>query len=203
MLADPLYLTHYIEKAGSGTLDIIALCLKAELPEPDFRQDGGQFVVTLWRDWITDKVLDQIDLNERQKKAIVHIKLSGKITNREYQKLTSAMVRTAARDLDDLVQNNIIKKVGSTGRNAHYILQKKQVINRTQKSPKSLGDPKQDINRTNRTSEKKVGTGFAKSSKKSLRIATSNKPLKSSKTLKTNSAKKSPKRLHKKNGKKQ
>ena len=47
LIADPLYLAHYIEKAGSGTLDMIALCREAGLPEPDFRQDGGQFVMTL------------------------------------------------------------------------------------------------------------------------------------------------------------
>jgi hypothetical protein len=38
-----------IEEAGTGTLDMIALCKEAGLPPPDFRQDGGQFVQTLWR----------------------------------------------------------------------------------------------------------------------------------------------------------
>lgn len=49
LIAEPLFLAHYIEKAGTGTLDIISLCKDAGLPEPDFRQDGGQWVVTLWR----------------------------------------------------------------------------------------------------------------------------------------------------------
>ena len=49
LIADPLFLTRYIEKAGTGTLDMIALCKEASLPPPDFRQDGGQFVQTLWR----------------------------------------------------------------------------------------------------------------------------------------------------------
>ena len=69
ILAEPLFLTHYIEKAGTGTLDMIALCTKAELPEPDFKQVGSQFVVTLWRDWLTDKVLDSFHMNDRQKKS--------------------------------------------------------------------------------------------------------------------------------------
>ncbi|THJ19555.1 MAG: DUF4062 domain-containing protein, partial [Nitrospira sp. CG24E] len=50
LLAEPLFLARYIEKAGTGTLDMIALCREAGLPEPEFRQDGGQFVQTLWRD---------------------------------------------------------------------------------------------------------------------------------------------------------
>jgi ATP-dependent DNA helicase RecG len=49
LLADPLFLTRYIEKAGTGTLDRIALCQEAGLTPPAFRQDGGQFVQTLWR----------------------------------------------------------------------------------------------------------------------------------------------------------
>ena len=49
LVADPLFLAHYIEKAGTGTVDMITLCRDAGLREPDFRQDGGQWVVTLWR----------------------------------------------------------------------------------------------------------------------------------------------------------
>jgi predicted HTH transcriptional regulator len=49
LLADPLFLTRYIEKAGTGILDMIALCKDAGLSPPAFRQDGGQFVQTLWR----------------------------------------------------------------------------------------------------------------------------------------------------------
>lgn len=49
LLAEPLFLTGYIEKAGTGTLDMIGLCEQTGLPAPGFRQDGGQFVQTLWR----------------------------------------------------------------------------------------------------------------------------------------------------------
>lgn len=43
------FLARYIERAGTGTLDMIALCKEAGLLQPQFRQDGGQFVQTLWR----------------------------------------------------------------------------------------------------------------------------------------------------------
>jgi predicted HTH transcriptional regulator len=49
LIADPLFLTRYAEKAGSGILDMIALCQKAGLSSPQFRQEGGQFIQTLWR----------------------------------------------------------------------------------------------------------------------------------------------------------
>ena len=48
-IAEPLFLARYIEKAGTGTLDMMALCAQASLPPPEFRQDGGQFVQTLRR----------------------------------------------------------------------------------------------------------------------------------------------------------
>lgn len=48
-IAEPLFLARYIEKAGTGTLDMIHLCAQAGLPAAEFRQDGGQFIQTLWR----------------------------------------------------------------------------------------------------------------------------------------------------------
>jgi ATP-dependent DNA helicase RecG len=49
LLADPLYLNKYIEKAGSGTLDMADLCKDAGLEVPEFRIDAGCFVVTIRR----------------------------------------------------------------------------------------------------------------------------------------------------------
>ena len=49
LIAEPMFLATYAEKAGSGILDMMALCRQAGLREPVFRQDGGQFVQTLWR----------------------------------------------------------------------------------------------------------------------------------------------------------
>jgi ATP-dependent DNA helicase RecG len=144
MLADPLYLTHYIEKAGSGTLDMIALCTKAELPEPDFRQDGGQFVVTLWRDWLTDNVLASLNINDRQKKALRQMKISKRMNNTEYQNITGAIKKTASRDLDDLVKKKILVKSGTTGRGVIYELGKKRDIKGSKET--SLKRTKREIN---------------------------------------------------------
>ena len=48
LLAEPLYLTKYIERMGTGTGDIIKHCKKAGLPEPVFALTDG-FVVTIRR----------------------------------------------------------------------------------------------------------------------------------------------------------
>jgi len=49
LIAEPMFLATYAEKAGSGILDMIRLCRTAGVRAPEFRQDGGQFVQILWR----------------------------------------------------------------------------------------------------------------------------------------------------------
>ncbi len=49
LISEPLFWARYIERAGTGTLDMIALCRKADIPEPEFEQRGGQFVLTIRR----------------------------------------------------------------------------------------------------------------------------------------------------------
>ena len=48
LLAEPLYLTKYIERMGTGTRDMIKKCREAGLPEPQFALTDG-FVVTVRR----------------------------------------------------------------------------------------------------------------------------------------------------------
>jgi ATP-dependent DNA helicase RecG len=125
LIADPLYLAHYIEKAGSGTLDMIALCREAGLPEPDFRQDGGQFVMTLWRDWLTPSLMDSLGLDERERKLLALIKVNGRIANQMYQDAFDVSKATASRHLEALVDKGFIERVGTTGKGTYYSLRKK------------------------------------------------------------------------------
>ena len=48
-ICEALFLAHYIEKFGTGTLMMIRLCRSRGLPEPVFEQQGDEFVVTLRR----------------------------------------------------------------------------------------------------------------------------------------------------------
>jgi predicted HTH transcriptional regulator len=113
---------------GSGTQAMIALCRDANLPEPDFEQRHGFFVLTLWRDWLTDEVLTGFHLNERQLQAIAYLKSSGVITNADYQRIAGSSQRTATRDLNELVQKGLITPEGK-GRGARYRLLRKRAIN--------------------------------------------------------------------------
>lgn len=124
-ICEALFLARYIEKYGTGTLMMIRESLAHALPEPDFIQRGGEFTITIWRDWLTDEVLARYDLNERQLKAISYIKTHGKISNMEYQQLTHAIKKTASRDLNAMREKGLIEQKGSRGPGVHYVLVKK------------------------------------------------------------------------------
>jgi len=104
---------------------MVSRCRGAGLPEPDFEQRGGQFVVTIWREWLTDAMMAALDLHERQKKAIERVKISGRISNMDYQEVAGTTKKTASRDLDDLVIKGVLVKIGITGRGTHYVLARK------------------------------------------------------------------------------
>ena len=60
LLAECMYQTGYIERFGTGTLEMIRLSEEANLEEPDFNIDEG-FKVVLWRpSALTDQVTDQV-----------------------------------------------------------------------------------------------------------------------------------------------
>jgi predicted HTH transcriptional regulator len=125
LIAEPLFLARYIEKAGTGTLDMIARLREAGLPEPEFRQDGGTFAQALWRDWLTPAALATLGLGERQKKAIDFVRTHARIGNAEYQRLAGVTKATATRDLEALTKAGVLRRVGITGKGTYYTLDAK------------------------------------------------------------------------------
>ena len=58
VLANPVYLTGYIEQMGTGTTDIIDHCLDYGLRKPEFHQDDD-FRVVLWRPEVQERVQEE------------------------------------------------------------------------------------------------------------------------------------------------
>jgi predicted HTH transcriptional regulator len=48
LIAEPLYLTKYIERMGTGIPDMVERCRQFGLPSPEFKLTDG-FVTTIWR----------------------------------------------------------------------------------------------------------------------------------------------------------
>ncbi len=122
LIADVCFKGGYIDAWGRGTLKIIDACLEAELPEPLIIERDGGFLVELFKDRFSENQLKNLDLNERQIKAVLYVKENGKITNSEYQKLFDVARNTASNDLNNLVKQNILKSSGAKGAGAFYTL---------------------------------------------------------------------------------
>lgn len=82
--------------------------------------DGG-FSITLYKDNITPEKLTKLGLNDRQIKAVLFVKENGRITNKEYQILNSTGDRTALRDLENIIYQGVLKRVGDK-KGAYYEL---------------------------------------------------------------------------------
>ena len=54
LIAEPMFLKGYIEKAGTGTEDIISKCVNYGLGKPEFHQDSD-FKVVIWRKQVDQK----------------------------------------------------------------------------------------------------------------------------------------------------
>lgn len=139
LIAEPLFRVKYVEKAGTGTTDMIADCLEAGLPEPHFEQCGPHFVTTVWRDWLTDAVLEGQELNERQMKAVSYLKSAKSMTNAEYREITGTSRPTAVRDLAELVEKGVFRREGS-GRGTSYSIAAKRLKNDSNDSFMTQGD---------------------------------------------------------------
>ena len=132
LIARHFFWVKYCEEVGTGTNRMIKRCIGWGIPEPDFEQITGDFVLTVARSKLTDELLER--LNDRQKNLLEYLKEHNKITKQEYMKLTGISKTHAFRDINNLVENNIIKMEGS-GRSVHYIL-KESVPNGPKKDRK-------------------------------------------------------------------
>ena len=129
----------YMERVGSGIRLMLNETRGMGLPAPQFRE-MGEFVVTfrkapsslsqsrdvspeedkprqLMLDVLpaTSSSVDEIealDLDKREVRAMQYVQDHGSITNREYRQLTGVSASTANRDLESLVGQKILIRIG-------------------------------------------------------------------------------------------
>ena len=109
----------FIEQGGTGTNRIIKECLKHGLSEPLFEEVAGNLVVTCRKTKFTEEYLKQLNLNERQIKAIEYIKENKQITRKRYASLFNCSVRTAFDDIQAMVNKKVLKRKGK-GKYTYY-----------------------------------------------------------------------------------
>ena len=127
LLARQLFLIKHIERWGMGTNRIVEEMKQDNLPEPEFQNLSGGFEVVLtgpgkvFQEKIDKEKLHKLDINDRQKKALEYIKKNGSINRQEYCKINNIGDTYAKRELGELIQKKIIKRVGK-GKNTRYVL---------------------------------------------------------------------------------
>ncbi|NIA12377.1 MAG: AAA family ATPase [Nitrospiraceae bacterium] len=129
LIAQAFYFAGLIERWGTGTIRIIELCRGQGLPEPEFQNQQGGFLVAFAKDPYTPERLRSLGLSERQVKAVLYVKERGSISNTEYQKFNAVSKPTATRDLEMLVSKGVLEKVGQRGRGVHYRLMAQKGLN--------------------------------------------------------------------------
>jgi ATP-dependent DNA helicase RecG len=120
LIADVFFKAGLIEAWGRGTTMITDSLKKAELPEPEFREEFGGFSVYFYKDIYTEVNLLKMGLNERQIKAVMYIKERRKITNKEYRDITGLSDEGARIDLNELGKKGLFQIKGK-GRNTYYV----------------------------------------------------------------------------------
>ncbi|MDR3273181.1 MAG: hypothetical protein LBT29_06855 [Flavobacteriaceae bacterium] len=122
LIADVCFKGGLIDAWGRGTIRIIDTCKEAGLPDPELIERDGGFLVTLFKNNLTEEQLVKLGLNQRQIKAVEFVKEKGKITNKEYQAINATSERTASREISELVKFSILEQAGSFGAGSFYQL---------------------------------------------------------------------------------
>jgi ATP-dependent DNA helicase RecG len=112
-IANAFFRCGYVEAWGRGIEKMTEQCTAAGLPVPIITNKGSDFWITFRKDIYNAVDLSLLGLNERQIKAVLHVKEKGKITNKEYIEINGGITdRTALRDLDFIVEIGVFKRIG-------------------------------------------------------------------------------------------
>jgi ATP-dependent DNA helicase RecG len=112
-IANTFFFFFFVEEWGRGIEKITNLCIEADLPVPLFNVDRNDFWTIFRKDRYNEQSLRELGLNERQIKAVLHVKGKGKITNLQYLEINEGITdRTALRDLDFLIEKKIFNRIG-------------------------------------------------------------------------------------------
>ncbi len=125
-LVNGLYQWGYIEELGLGIDLMIDEMVRLGHPPPEFKATEYSFTVTLSNNRPnrppTAAAPQRNPFNERQARAMAHVREQGSITNSEYQQISGDVsAETLRRDLADLVDKGHLLKIGSK-KGTYYIL---------------------------------------------------------------------------------
>lgn len=123
LIANVFYVRDYIEKWGTGTNKMVDLCRDAGLPEPDFSERTGGFVVTFYfkspiGSYVTDQSSDitiEANLSKRQEEILRLMRKNGPMNTQDLlaQLGDPPTQRTIQNDLRNLKECGLIETRGA------------------------------------------------------------------------------------------
>lgn len=123
-IANAFFRSGYVESWGRGIEIMTEQCSLAKLPPPTITNEGSDFLIVFRKDIYNAVDLGKLGLSERQIKAVLYVKEKGKITNSEYQEINEIGKSVTIDDLRNLVNKQLLVRVGETGRGTYYELPK-------------------------------------------------------------------------------
>jgi ATP-dependent DNA helicase RecG len=124
-LVQGLFQWGFIEELGLGVDRMIEDMVNGGHPPPEFRDTHYSFTVTLKNIRVRPAIPSwELNMNERQLKALSFIQEHERITNRDYRNLCpNVSAETLRLDLADLVDRGLLLKIGAK-KGTYYILKK-------------------------------------------------------------------------------
>ena len=169
LLAESLYLTEYIERMGTGTLDMIRRCARSGLPEPIFAVTDG-FVTTVSRpesgarpefeagthgsikgatQETTRKTTQETTRKTTREQILALLEAEPEITRRQLARRLDITPEGVKYHLDKLRAAGVIQRVGSAKGGRWGILKTTQKINiPTQETTQETGRTAQETEAT-------------------------------------------------------
>lgn len=105
-----------IEHFGTGTLRIVSSCLAVGMPQPEFSQQSGMFVVRFWN----AAPEDTTEVGDNQARILRLARQQGRITTDDVARMLGIGRRSAVKRLNALREAKILQRVGDRGRYVYY-----------------------------------------------------------------------------------
>jgi ATP-dependent DNA helicase RecG len=126
----------YMRELGEGIPRMFEVMEREGLRSPEFRLEGGRFVVTLWNTpiyrpetmrWL--RRFEQQGLTRNQLRLLAYAREhGGRFTSRAYQKLVDVDLYTASRDIKDLIRKGIVRLTKPKGRVYEVITEPEKIV---------------------------------------------------------------------------
>jgi ATP-dependent DNA helicase RecG len=107
------------EGLGTGVPKIIRLCRQAGLPDPEFNNLGNAFELVFYGPSSNRPRHPAGSVTPRQQQALAFVKAHGRIQSKDLAKLAGVSQPTAVADLNELVKQGKLRKIGKF-RGAYY-----------------------------------------------------------------------------------